>query len=244
MVVARLLLVVAAALILCATATAATIDDLRALGFSAQISNPGTVPGCPIYYISGYGNSSYADPCTPDGQAVVDSWANPVGFCNVKWQYQHPDQLAAFQSITGKGWSVSGDQCADAYNVTNPHDGTTAYSGSGSGLPGFDAANGAPPASPTSTPSSGGTSAPGFCLPLCPNIGDTRGGGGVLVPAPAPTLALQAATTVAVDAPPATVVDTSSYTVVQASAEETAATGVIGWLNTPYMTTPLVALSA
>lgn len=242
---ARLLLVVAAALILCGVASAATIDDLRALGYSVQISNPGQ-NGCPIYYISGHGLSSYF---TCDDQAAINSYANPVAICNADWQINHPDQLDAFHSIANKGWSISGDQCANIYNVTNPNDNTTAYSGEGAGLVGFNDQHGAPPAAqgPVAAP----VTPPQNCLPLCPNPGDTRGAGGEVIPAPTPVAVvpaaspLQAAVTAALNppsAPDATPVDPSSYTVVPATDAELAANpDVLGWLNTPYMTTPLLS---
>lgn len=169
-----------------AVASAATIGDVQALGFTVSVSS--VLPGpngiiCNVYYISGFGVGTYANECDPGFQSTIDSLANPVAQCNRAWQYNHPDQLSAFQSIAGKGWSVSGDQCADVYTVTNPNDNTTAYSGSGAGLPGFDQANGAPPAPPAGPSGPAAAPAPSSCLPLCPNPGDIRGGGGVLIPA-------------------------------------------------------------
>jgi hypothetical protein len=181
----KVLAVALAALILAGTAGAATIGDLQGLGYAVSISNPGPNPdgSCPTYFISGHGVQTYASACDPGFQAQVDSLANPVAICNADWQTNHPDQLQAFQNITRKGWVVSGDQCADVYNVTNPNNNTTAYSGSGSGLPGFDAQNGVPPAAQgTSAPITGGTAPTGSCLPLCPNPGDQRDGG-VVIPA-------------------------------------------------------------
>lgn len=190
------------ALALTGASGAATIGDLQAMGFSVSVSSqlPGATQGsvCNVYYISGWGVGTYANECDATFQSTIDSLANPTAQCNRVWQYNHPDQLAAFNSIVSKGWSISGNQCADVYTVTNPNDGTTAYSGSGAGLPGFDAANGAPPApaggaAAPSSPSSGGSTG-GACLPLCPNPGDTLGGGGGVIPAPTTTTTTTATT--------------------------------------------------
>lgn len=253
-----LLLAITAALIGTTAATAATITDLPGLGYTVGVA--GDYPaGCTTYSVSApWGYSGYITLCTdpavqasvnPDGPSAVNSLANPVGLCNAKWQWQHPDQLAAFQSISGKGWGLSGDQCADSYTVSNPNDSTVAYSGSGSGLPGFDQSHGNPPAAQGPPPPNGTTTPPpSNCLPLCPNPGDTRGGGGVLISAPIIVAATAAVTGSPSNvAPPADAapVDLTQYTVVPSTDAELAVNpDVIGWLNTPYVTTPLLAPAA
>ncbi len=185
----RLLLISAlCALIFSGAASAATIQDLQALGYQVSISNPGPAgQNCPIYYISGHGVGLYA---TCNDQATFDSLANPVRICNADWQSLHPDQFSAYQSLTGKGWSITGDQCADTYIVTNPNTGVVAYSGGGAGLPGFDGQNGAPPAAPGNT--SAPASPPSNCLPLCPtpappSTPDPPAAPSAPTPAPAPS---------------------------------------------------------
>lgn len=161
---ARLLLVVAAALILCGVASAATIDDLRAAGYTVSLDGGPT--NCPTYYVTGHGTSIYVN-C--NSQDVIDGLANPVAVCNADWQTNHPDQVDAWLRISQKGWGVSGDQCADIYTVSNPNDGTTAYSGSGAGLPPFNQTHDAPPMANGSPPPPGAQATPPKnCLPLCP----------------------------------------------------------------------------
>ena len=176
------LLAVTVSLIFVGVASAATIQDLQALGYTVTLSNPGPAgQNCPVYFVTGHGVSEYIN-C--NSQDVIDSLANPARICNADWQIDHPDQLGAFSSLTAKGWIISGDQCADVYTVTNPNTGVAAYSGSGAGLTGFDSQNGTPPAAVGNTPSVpvGGSS----CLPLCPSPSDTPGGGTTTTPT-APT---------------------------------------------------------
>jgi hypothetical protein len=152
---------------LAGSAGAATINDLSGLGYSVQQSAPGPADrNCPTYYVTGHGVSIYLNCDT--AQSDIDSLANPATICNADWQINHPEQYAAFNSLSYKGYSISGDQCADSYTVTNPKTGATVYSGSGAGLPGADASNGpAPdPAPGVAAPANG--SAPSNCLPLCP----------------------------------------------------------------------------
>jgi hypothetical protein len=157
--------VTAAALAAAPAGLAASIEDLRALGYTVTIANPGA-EGCPIYYATGFGNSAYFKLCDPAGQALVDSWANPVAHCNVKWEHEHPDQFAAVEKFRQKGYVVTGDECADSYTVTNRYTNKTIYTGKGADLPALadsvpdaqPAADGGPPAAPVVQAS---------CLPLC-----------------------------------------------------------------------------
>ncbi len=168
-----LLLSLLSALIFSGAASAATIQDLQALGYTVNVANPGpSGQNCPIYVLSGWGITNLYFTC--HDQDVIDQLANPTAHCDRVWQFSHPDQLAAYNNLTRKGWAISGDQCADSYQVTNPNTGVTAYSGPGAGLISFDGANDAPPAAVGNQPVSPVT--PSNCLPLCPNPGDSRGG--------------------------------------------------------------------
>lgn len=161
-------LALAAALLAASSAKAATIDDLKALGFSVGVAFEAT-PGCNVYSISGYGVSVYANPCTPEGQSVIDSLADPAAQCNRVWQYAHPDQLSAFQTISSKGYGITGNQCGDSYTVSAPG-GAVVYQGSGAGLVQLASTL---PAAPVGTQP--GVTPPSQCLPLCAT--PTPGGG-------------------------------------------------------------------
>lgn len=168
-----LLSIAAAALTLCVAAGASTIADVQALGYQVGVTRTYNAGDCTVYYISGFGIGVYADSCSDDFQSTIDALANPAAQCNRAWQAQHPDQLAAFGDLVSKGYSVSGDQCADRYTVTNTVTGEVVYSGPGDGLPSLDAQSpsavataGAPAA-----PKGPSVTVPATCLPLCPENG-------------------------------------------------------------------------
>lgn len=238
-------LLIAAALALPAAAAASTIADLQALGYTVAVQFE--TPTCKAWTISGYGiSTSLGCEGTPDFQAAVDSIASPAGHCNRKWQFDHPDQMAAFSAITGKGYAIAGDQCADSYTVLDPYTSAAVYSGSGAGL--VDLAASLPvPAPPAATPGApspaGGTTTTPIanCLPLCPvpngatTVVVTPAAAGAV--APTATVALQDAVQAAVaPADGGTTVDTSSFTIVPASDTIVQQTSIVGWINSPYVT--------
>lgn len=157
----------AAALFLAAPSFAATIQDVQALGFQVGVARQSAT--CTVYVISGFGiDSLYADTCSPDYQATIDSLANPAAQCNRVWQSQHADQHDALNALVSRGYVVSGDQCADRYTVTGPNG--TIYSGPGAGLVALAASpdpapSGQAPAA-AAAPAVGGTTTT-QCLPLC-----------------------------------------------------------------------------
>lgn len=167
----------AVALTLSAAASAATLQDLQALGYTVAVAGPYPA-GCTTYTISGHGvTSEYISLCSdptvqatvnPGAQAAIDSLANPLGLCNADWQINHPDQLAAYEKLGGEGYVVTGDQCADSYAVTNSYTGQSVYQGPGAGLV---AVAGSLPNATATAQLAGISSTPivtGSCLPACP----------------------------------------------------------------------------
>jgi hypothetical protein len=153
-------------------------------------------------------------------QSDIDSLANPATICNADWQANHPDQLAAYQSIGRKGWSVTGSCVNDSYTVTNPNDNSTAYTGSGAGLVGFDSQNSAPPAAQT-PPAGTTTTTPSNCLPVCPTPTTTT----ATTPAPAapaPAAPTTTSTTTTTDTTPtSTTVNTTVNVTVNVTPQDT-----------------------
>lgn len=157
----RTLAVLATALaltfVLAAGASAATISDLQALGYTVGLATQCETPvhaWLNVWNVSGFGMSTYLSECDPDFQATVDSIANPVGHCNRVWQFTYPEQVDPEAAIERQGWTVTGDRCADTFTVTNPNDQSVRYSGPGAGIVALAASIGTPPAAtpPVATP--------------------------------------------------------------------------------------------
>jgi hypothetical protein len=213
------LIALAIGLLFVGGAQAATIGDLTGLGYTVSVSNPGPNPdgSCPIYFISGHGVQTYASACDPGFQAQVDSLANPATICNADWQANHPDQLQAYDSLGAKGWSVTGSCVNDSYTITNPNDGTTAYTGNGAGLVTFDAQNGAPPAAAPNAPATPTTTTPSNCLPVCP----TPTTPAPTTAAPAPAAPATTTTTTVDTTPTSTTVNTTVNVTVNVTPADT-----------------------
>ncbi len=116
------------------SAMGATIQDLQAAGYAVSVANPGPDgQNCPTYYVSGFGNSSYANLCDPAGQQLVDGWANPETVFEDGWQFNHPDQVAAAQAIGNLCYSITrAAPMTDSWLVVG---GVTNTSTPGAGLP-------------------------------------------------------------------------------------------------------------
>lgn len=100
---------VVAALAFAGAAQASTIQDLRSLGYNVGVAFT-TSNGCTAYDIQGHGISTMIELCAdpavqaqvaPDSQAAIDSFANPSTIYEADWQNNHPDQVAAAQTIGG-----------------------------------------------------------------------------------------------------------------------------------------------
>lgn len=162
-----LLAAVAASLSLASAAGAATIGDLAGLGYTVGVASQSA--DCTTYAISGNGIGVYANSCSADFQATVDSIANPEANCNRVWQSQHPDQYGALQRLGSRGYVVSGDQCADSYVVSQG--GSQVYSGSAAGLVGLADQADAAPAAAKDAPALDAPPVASTCLPLSCSFG-------------------------------------------------------------------------
>lgn len=116
-----------AALTLPASAAAATLDDLRAAGYTVAKASDcqagSDEKGAPVWkttwYVSGFGNSIYMSECDPNFQATVDNWADPALNYERRWQFEKPEQLAAAQAIAGKCYSIGrAAPATDSWRIT------------------------------------------------------------------------------------------------------------------------------
>lgn len=137
----RLTIILALALTFVSSASAATLDDLRSLGYTvvkASDCQAGVdAKGAPVWKttwsVGGFGVSTYLSECSGSFQAELDSLANPTVHYERRWQHEHPDQLQAAQTIAAKCYSIGRTAPAtDSWRITATGvDITTA----GSGLP-------------------------------------------------------------------------------------------------------------
>jgi hypothetical protein len=159
-----ILLAVAAALVLSASAQAASVQNLRSLGYTVKVVSD--TPNCKEWVASGFGISERLG-CegTSGFQNAVNAMADPETACDVKWQYYHHDQRSAVSQIDQLGYAVTADECAGKYTVTNRYTKKSVYRGDGAGLVALAAKLGAAAPTATSLPALAST-----CLPLCPSV--------------------------------------------------------------------------
>lgn len=190
---------------------AGSIQALRDLGYTVQAAN--IRAGCTTWVIQGFGNSLYADNCDPGFQSTLDSLAKPTSFCNTKWQFQHPEQLDAVSQIRRKGWGVTGEQCADVYEVTNPATPyVRLYSGPAAGLAALVATLQQAPGAPADPADQSW-----WCLPLCatpvrPTLPPQPVTVTVAGPAPPPEVRVEVRTETVREPAPPPVVQTETVT--------------------------------
>lgn len=215
-------LIATAFLLFTAAAWAAPVDDVRALGYTVT-PYPANVGG---YRVVGYGVDSYFT------DADLVALLNAPGQCNRAWQYDHPDQLAAFDTLGRKGYGVSGDQCADRYVVANSFTAAVIYTGPGAGL--VQLAVTAPVV--VAAPAQPGEPVPApvtqTCLPLCLTPGP------VINPPPPPVVPGQTVTLTNVAAQSKVAVQTA---VAPATLNPLLASVVSDKLNTPITITKSTA---
>jgi hypothetical protein len=172
---------VVAALVLAGSAQAATIQDLRSLGYTVKVVSQSQ--NCKEWVASGFGTTTRLGCDGTSGfQANVDAMADPETACDAKWQYNHHDQRSAVSQIDQLGYVVTADECAGRYTVTNRYTKASVYKGDGAGL--VSLAVRLKPAAPNATAMPVLTST---CLPLCQTVtplaiqAHTRGNGTVSV---------------------------------------------------------------
>jgi hypothetical protein len=160
----RLMLAPVVALVLTASAQAATIQDLKSLGYTVKVVSQSL--NCKEWAASGFGTSQRLG-CegTSGFQAAIDAMADPETACDVKWQYNHHDQRSAVSQLGQLGYVVTANECAGHYTVTNRYTKATVYSGNSAGLVALAAK--LPAAAPhgTSVPALAST-----CLPMCTEV--------------------------------------------------------------------------
>jgi hypothetical protein len=156
-----------AALALAGAAQAASIQDLKSVGYTTKVVF--STPNCTEMSASGFGTYQRLGCQGTSGfQAAVDALANPESVCDAKWQYNHHDQRSAVSQIDQLGYAVTADECAGHYTVTNRYTKKSVYHGDSAGLVALAAK--LPAAAPT------GTSLPvlvSTCLPLCQTVTPT-----------------------------------------------------------------------
>jgi hypothetical protein len=163
----RLLLAVATALVLAASAQASSIKDLQSLGYTVKVVSQSQ--NCKLWVASGFGiTKTLGCDGTSGFQANVDAMAAPETACDVKWQFNHKDQLSAVSQIDQLGYVVTADECAGHYTVANRYTTKSVYKGPGAGLVGL--ALKVPPAAPSATAMPRLVST---CLPLCQTVSST-----------------------------------------------------------------------
>lgn len=96
---------VAALALFTAAATAATIDDVRALGYTVGLAN--VINGCNNWQIQGFGVNTEAYECSADYQQTIGSLIDPVNFTESRWQFEHPEGQAARWTLSRNGYSVT-----------------------------------------------------------------------------------------------------------------------------------------
>lgn len=160
-------LAVVTALALAGSAQAATIQDLRSLGYTVRVVSQSQ--SCKEWVATGFGITKRLGCDGTSGfQANVDAMADPETVCDVKWQYDHHDQRSAVSQIDQLGYVVTSDECAGRYTVTNRYTKAPVYEGAGAGLVAL--ASELKPAAPSAT------SLPvlvSTCLPLCKTVTPT-----------------------------------------------------------------------
>lgn len=236
-----LITVILAALALTASAAAdpVSVQPLRDAGYTVAVASQ--VDACTTWFVSGHGSTIYINDCDAGAAALIVSLTNPNTLFEDDWQLNHPDQVQAAQAIASRCYSISRTAPAtDQWRIVGA---ATDVTVAGPDLPGLAS-------SLVDLRTADGTCPAGTTTVVVPSTGD---GGTVTVPG-APTvttaiatqaqqLAAAAATTIAAVAPlpEATPVDPATYTVVEAPAELIAETGIVGWVNTPYMAMPIAA---
>ena len=160
----RMLLAVLTALALASSAQAASIQDLRSLGYTVKVVS--TTLTCKEWAATGFGTSTKLG-CegTSGFQTAIDALADPETACDAKWQYTHHDQRSAVSQLDQLGYVVSADECAGRYVVTNRFTKASAYTGNGAGLVPLAAKLAAAAPSASALPVLAST-----CLPLCPSV--------------------------------------------------------------------------
>lgn len=115
------------ALTLVSGAAAASLDDLRSLGYtvakasdcSAGRDNAGAEVFKTTWSVSGFGVSTYLSECSGSFQSELDSLANPAVHYERRWQAEHPDQVQAAQTIAAKCYSIGRTAPAtDSWRIT------------------------------------------------------------------------------------------------------------------------------
>ena len=152
------------ALVLAGSARAASIQDLKSLGYTVKVVSQSLT--CKEWAASGFGISKRLG-CegTSSFQASLDAMADPETACDVKWQYNHHDQRSAVSQLGQLGYAVTADECAGAYTVTDRYSKAVVYKGNGAGLVSL--------AARLQAAAPGGTSLPALsstCLPLCTDV--------------------------------------------------------------------------
>lgn len=94
------------ALALPGAASAYTVDDIRALGYEIGIQFQ--TETCTAWWVSGFGvSTSLGCEGTTSFQEAVDSIANPNGHYERRWQYEHPEEFQAAQTLIDHCYSVN-----------------------------------------------------------------------------------------------------------------------------------------
>jgi len=167
----------AVALALAGGAAAATLDDLRALGYTVYLQfDNGT---CRAWTVVGFGvNSSLGCEGTADFQLALARLADPALHFERKWQFEHPEQLAAANDLVAKGYAVNRTAPAtDSWSVVG---GETNVVVAGADLPGLAAslpkldASAGPSQTVPNVGSDGSVTAPGGATVSGPTTSETE----------------------------------------------------------------------
>lgn len=232
-----LAIVVSLAITASAAADAVSVQPLRDAGYTVGVASD-LGNGCTTWAVSGHGVSVYVNDCDADAPAAIASLTDPTLIFERDWQTNHPEQLQAASAIANACYSISRTAPAtDQWRIVGgPTDVTVAggqLAGLAGQLPNLRQPDGQCPTGttaavvPTGTGSS--TTAPG-----APEVA-------AAITTQAQALAAAAAAAAAPPGTPGDPVDPASYTIVKASASVTAATGIVAWVNTPYMGVALTA---
>lgn len=228
--IATIIAVVALAAASAAAAEAVSMQPLRdagyAVGIAFQLSDE-----CTVWAVSGHGVSTYVNDCDADAPAIIASLADPTLIFERDWQLNHPEQLQAANTIGGHCYSIS--RTAPATDQWRIVGGQTDLTVVGAALPGL--ADSLPDLHVD------GVCPTGVVVVTTP----TTGSGGTPTVPGAPAVVAALAQAAAAAAPPPIPepdpVDPTTYYVVEASPEVEAQSSIIGWIVTPYTSTPLEA---
>jgi hypothetical protein len=213
-----------------ATAEAVSVQPLRDAGYTVGIAFQPS-EGCTVWAVSGHGVSTYVNDCDADAAATVASLADPTLIFERDWQMNHPEQLQAATTIGARCYSIS--RTAPATDQWRIVGGQTDVTVAGAELPGL--------AESLPDLHVDGACPTGVVVVTTPTTGS---GGTVTVPGAPPVVAALAQAAAAAAPPPLPEpdpVDPTTYYVVEASPEVQAQSSIIGWVVTPYTTTPLEA---